>query len=755
MKKEVFVTTLAVAIAAQVSSPMVAAQMLEEVVVTAQKRSESLQDVPISVSVLGGDKMDDAGIDKMEDLVGFVPNIHMTETGTSTQLRIRGIGTGNNQGFEQSVGQYVDGIYYGRQQLIRAPFMDLERVEVLRGPQPTLFGKNSIAGAVSYTTAKPTDEFVGELATSFEFEAADALETSVILSGPLTQQLSARLAVRYYEEDGYIDNLGTGNSSPEREENTVRGTLLWDDGENLEVILKLEHGTFDSDGRATETVLDVGSGFSNILAGTGGKAFESNLDYKNATNDVEFSENELDNYTLTVNYELSNMTLTAISGFVSYEFSENFDGDFTDTNILEFPMAEDYDQFSQELRFTSPGGERLNWITGLFYQTSDLNFHDEATFPAGGYLEGLGSPLGNKIIARDYASDSDLWAVFAIADFSLTDFLRVSVGARYTEEKKDGSRVVQLLVHDPRGPASSDDADILAALNVETEQGTGHHLKGDRKEEAFTPQVNVQWDVTDESMLYASWSQGFKAGGFDARANTTASFEFDEEEASAFEIGAKNTFLDGSLSLNVAYYFTDYDDLQVSQFDGGLGFTVGNAKSTEVQGVEIDGRWAATENLTIAYAAAYNDFEYKDFSTGNCYQGQTPDGSMPGLCDYTGKTSPYAPELTANLSFDHTISLTDYLQLRSTLDFAYVDEHFISPNLDPRVIQEAYTTVNVRVAVESETWDLALIGKNLTDEEIRTYANNVPLSGSTFGQETYYAFIKRPMTVAVQGRYHF
>ena len=182
--------------------------ILEEITVTAQKRPETLQDVPISVNVLGNDVLRDAGLDKIEDIQSYVPNLQMTESGISTQMYVRGIGTGNNQGFEQSVGMYIDGVYYGRQQLIRAPFFDLERIEVLRGPQGVLFGKNTIAGALNMTTAKPTDEFSGSV--SLEGGDHGILDARAVVSGPFSDNVRGRLAVRSYEEDGYYRNTFRG-----------------------------------------------------------------------------------------------------------------------------------------------------------------------------------------------------------------------------------------------------------------------------------------------------------------------------------------------------------------------------------------------------------------------------------------------------------------------------------------------------------------------------------------------------------------
>ncbi len=734
---------------------------LEEVVVTAQKRAESLQDVPISVSAVGGEKLADAGIEKVADLTAYVPNLHMTETGISTQLRIRGIGSGNDQGFEQSVGQYVDGIYYGRAQLIRAPFLDLERVEVLRGPQSILFGKNSVAGALNMTTAKPTEEFEAEISGSYEPDA-NMREVTAIVSGEITDGLMGRLAYRSYKEDGYIENTFTGDDEPNHDEEAIRATLVWDATDDLSITFKAERDTFDIKGRQIEIIEDE-TNYSGLLSGAFGQpAFDDNLDYKRQADGNDYSENELENYTLTVDYQIGDYTLTSVTGYVSYDFTDNCDCDYTPAEVFTLPLEEEYSQLSQEIRLTSPGGETIDWIVGAFYQENDQEFDDSIQVTTTSILPGalyrgeadraFFLDLAGTEAPRHYEQSSETWAVFGQATWNITDAVRLTLGGRYTSEDKEGER--SLDIASIGGAVTADTVKAYGALGVETNQGTGHDLDGDRSESAFTPLVNVQWDVNEDVMAYASYTTGFKAGGYSARANNTASFEFDEEQVTSFEVGAKTTLLDGAAELNIAYYYTEYEDLQIAQFDGILGFNVGNAKESTVQGIELDGRWLITEGLTMSYAASYLDFEYKDFRNGNCYSGQTPDGDVVDgrqLCDYTGKSAQYTPKKTMNLSLDYIYPLTDELELRSTVDAQYLDSQNVDPNLDPRNQIDAYTTVNARLALSADQWSVALVGKNLTDEEIVTYAGKVPLAPAG----TEYGFVKRPRTVAIEGKYRF
>ncbi|MFQ3201720.1 MAG: iron complex outermembrane receptor protein, partial [Zhongshania sp.] len=231
------------------------AAMLEEVVVTAQHRTQSLQDVPVSVSAISGEKMMEAGINRMEDLQAYVPNLTVTESGISTDIFIRGIGTGMNQGFEQSVGMYVDGIYYGRAQLARAPFLDLARVEVLRGPQNILHGKNSIAGAVNLITADSTEYFEGLFSTLYEPKFDDNVH-DLMLSGPITDTVGFRFAARLREYDGFMENLFLGTTGPQYDQQTYRIKLNWQATDQTKLSLKLETGSFDTVGRQGEVIND-------------------------------------------------------------------------------------------------------------------------------------------------------------------------------------------------------------------------------------------------------------------------------------------------------------------------------------------------------------------------------------------------------------------------------------------------------------------------------------------------------------------
>ncbi|MBL4941669.1 MAG: TonB-dependent receptor [Colwellia sp.] len=758
---------------------------LEIIEVTAQKRSADAQKTPISLNVLSSDDLKEKGIEKIDDLQYSVPNLHMTETGISTQIYIRGIGTGNNQGFEQSVAQYIDGVYYGRQQLLRMPFLDLERIEVLKGPQSILFGKNSVAGALNMSSARPTQDLNASFDVSYQPEFG-ATEINGMVSGGLTDTFSARLAVRDYQEDGYIENTFRNRDETERSEQAFRLSLLWEPSDDLNFLLKIEQAKFEGTGRQIEIVRDDPNPVTNLvfaqylgLFGHPGGITESEINFERQADNDEFSQNELDNITLTANYMFGDYTLTSITSLVSYEFTEECDCDYVAAPVFNVDINENYDQFSQELRIVSPLSDTFDWIGGFYYQSNETDFDDRIKVPSNSILPLANpalAPLAGTSAGRNYTLDSDMWSVFFQGNFHVSDDLTVTLGARYTSEEKSGSRVVNIreLAGSTIGSgnlAANPMAAILydVAFGVQNEQSPlspqGHNLAGTREESSFTPLINVQYQINTDIMTYVSAATGFKAGGFDARGNNVDSWEFEEEEATSYEWGIKSSLLDKTLEVNVAVYRTEYDNLQISQFDGRLGFNVGNAKETLVQGVELDGRWLMIDSdagtLTMNYALAFLDHEFKDFKNGNCYNRQTPDGDFgPGgvqLCDFTGKSGQYTPKFTGSLGFDYfvPISFLGFEYFRANLGFYRSSEQNVHPNLDPLYDIDGYTKVDARIALEAENWSIALFGRNLTDEKTITYAGNVPLSGSSFGTNTFYGFIDRPATIGVQLQYNF
>ena len=724
---------------------------LDDIIVTAQKRAEGLSDVPISISAVSGKQVESYGQTNLEQISSSVPNLKITQTAIANRIAIRGIASGDNKGFEQSVAMFVDGVYYGRDQLSRLPLVDMERVEVLRGPQPTLFGKNAIAGAVNITTRSPTDEFEGTVSGLYEFNHKE-LQLTGVLSGPLSDGIEARVVGYHRSMDGYFYNQKLKRNEPNVDEYYVRGKVEFDKGGPLAAELKLEYADFAMKGQPRDVFGAVG----NYNAVFQGPFFVSTVpDYVREDNGYE-SRNKVFGATLNANLEIGEHTLTSVTSLLDYKTREIVDVDFSGISFLDGTnLREDYRQFSQELRLTSPGGEAFNYIGGVYYQHAKLDVQDFTLFNP--TFLGLGAPfnaLGDTRNDRDYSQTSDLISAFAQGELSLTDQLRVTAGARFNHEKKSGRRSLAIV----QGPLSTAPAAVVAAvfraLNIEA-----HSIAGKLSEDSFNPMVNVQFDATDDLMLYASYARGTKAGGFDIRSNSLptsttvakpGAFEFQDESADNFEAGLKYKGRD--LAFNLSFYRTKYKDLQVNIFDGTLNFNVRNAAAARTQGIEADFRAALAEGLTISGAIAYLDFKFTNFTDGQCYYLQTP--GPGGFCDYSGKRNALSPKWSGNLNVDYWTPVGSDLKLSFNVNADFSSSYIAAANLDPRTYQGSYAKLGARIALGQidNRWEVALIGRNLTDQRILQTGSAMPLATTITGGagNAYNGIVDRPRTIAVQ-----
>ncbi len=777
---------------------------LAEIIVTAQKRAESLQDVPIAVSAVGGAKIQEAGINRIEDLKNYVPTLFMTETAIGNNISIRGIFSGVNPGFEQSVGTYVDGVYRGRPQQTRAPFFDLERVEVLRGPQSILFGKNSVGGALNITTARPTREFEAMVSALYE-DRYDEQEISASVSGPFTDRFRGRFAGRYREVDGHLYNATLSTDDPGREEKMARVWLEFDVRENATVSLKAETGEFNVTGRQIEITTETpatagpftGLTYSQILAvfGQDPSVLNNTADYVRSSNG-DSSKNDTDEFVLQSDLQIGENTLTFINAYSKYKFSELCDCDFTGGNVFNVSMDEHFDQTSHEIRLTSPTGGKIEYILGAYYEESDLEFHDTILLPSNSVLVPVlnanpafnGTPLqgvaGTAVAGtgtpRDFKQDAESYSAFAQFSWNMTEEFRSTLGLRYTKDKKNATRSLRIteIDGDPLAGLQAALAPTVYANVFNVRRTDLHNLSGSREEDKVLPSVTFEWSPDDNTMLYTSWSKGSKSGGYDARsnnptvppgtlctapntpvgclpANGVGTFEFEDEDATTFELGTKLR-LGGSFEINAALYMTDFDNLQVSTFDGVLGFNVRNAGESEVKGLEIDMRWQATDTLQLYSSIAYTDFEFLNY-IGQCAFGQPADAPDGINCNYKGKTNEFVAPWVITLGGSWVQPISTNLQLHIGADVYYTDPYFVAPTIDPKQTQESYYKVNGRVGIGQQdgSWDVSLVGKNLFNEQILPYGNDTPLAGRTFGAFSAWRFVEPGSTVALQATMRF
>ncbi|MFV0275649.1 MAG: TonB-dependent receptor, partial [Parahaliea sp.] len=764
------------------------AQQLEEVVVTAQKRVQSMQDVPISVTAVSGEAIRNAGIPDFEALSASIPNFSVSRNPVSDTVSIRGVNSDGQGGTEQSVGIYVDGIYRGRSIQSRYAFFDLAMLEVLRGPQGTLFGKNTIAGALNITTGNPTDEPEGNLSVMYETEHEET-ELQGYVAGPVTDSLRGRLAFLSRQmDDGWVANTGYDETFDNKEW-ALRGTLAWDASDALTARLKYEHSDFDLTGSSYDTIVN-GSNYPGDPVPWNGRinirnAFPTDPRVDEAINlgTSLYMDGDADEVSLNVDYATTGGTWTAILGYSAYDYIRGQDADFGPLPVLGAIDRQDFDQSSVELRYASEGGDRLTWLAGVYWQKSNLWTNGDV--PVNAHFLGAAlaaTPLGADwaAIGREHGSvtrEAGLdqyarsWAFFGQATYQLTDSLSTTLGLRYGEDEKKGRQ--RALVKSPAGERLSGGPTLGPALWYLAVFDLSAHDIGGLKinEDSVSWTANLSWNINDDIMLYTTVNTGFKGGGFNAAGLGTLDLAtgqditrpddliYDEEEATAYEIGAKMRLAGGSAEVNIAYFMMDFDDLQTTQFTGATGYIVTNAARAETQGIELDWRWQVTEKLRLSGSAGWIDFEFKDYKNAGCTSQQIIDSGLNAascataeLNDLSGRTNQDTPELTATVSGLWVQPLGDSFELRSQLDVIYSDDYYATGDLDPNTVQDSFTKVNANLTFGpvSGKWDLSLIANNITDEETFLFASDVPLfAGSHIGG------MQRTRTLALRGRYNF
>jgi len=859
-------STLALAIATA-SSGAYAAQ-LEEIIVTAQKRAQSMQDVPISMTAIDGKRMEDAGITSFAELSGFVPNLGISENAVNTIISMRGISVGANQSFEQSVGVYVDGVHYGKSRQIRTGLFDLQQVEVLRGPQGILFGKNTLAGAINVTTAEPAmgEGFSGKAALSVETDDGEMLEGHINYSPSDT--LGFRFAVRDRKDGGYMENTfateanGAPTAMPTTDETIWRFTTMWDPTENVSV--KFTHGesdyirvggpgmvtTFASETNipASNQVMFavMGASFPNYAAdvasgeigafrdgrSTGGLALAQSLgrDMSSLEEKFEGTSTQTSDSALRIDIELDNgYSLHSVTGRNKYDYEDGMDADWLPVTFIGRSDISDYSQTSQEFRIASPTDRDFSFVAGGYWSKGEQNI--DRTVIVDGTLgnpdlmkviTGLGNPangtgsflafskaqiagaiLGAQGVTdpaaigawmatptgigtvnafwgvdgmgmwnqagrvSEYNLETDTMAVFFQGTYNLSDTLTLTAGVRYTEEDKEAFAKADLTAS-YTGLATPNDSEFLAALQAASFGVWAHDFNEKRSTDQVIPAANLQWAPSDTSKYYISYSEGFKSGGFNSvddqnpeiaadgtalRTTPGIGFEYDDESASSFEIGGKHVLMDGAMNLNWAYFNSEYEDQQVSTFVG-LGFVVANAASSEIQGIEMDMTWQATDELRLGVAMAFLDGNYGNFDAAGCTATQASallglgtltssspvtsamgcqqqflgDGSASGSSqDISGGQlgSDYSGSITA----DYIKPLDNGLVWFAGLDVNFTDMYYMTGDLDPIDIQEGFEKINIRTGIRGDNWDVMLFGRNITDEITASGAADVPLAG--------------------------
>lgn len=740
---------------------------LEEVIVTAQKRNQSLQDVPIAVVAVSSKKIVEAGIQGLDDLSTYVPNVSIIKNpggGSPSGITVRGISSGNNAGFEQSVGMFIDGVYAGRSRQFLIPFLDVGSVEVLKGPQGALFGKNTVAGAMIINSAKPTDTFEAELRGRYELEY-NSNEYVGIVSGPLTDNLTGRLATTYQDRGGYMSNLVSGSEDPEVENSLIRGSLVWSPSDELEVYAKLEYAEQRTTGTNTQFTSTAGN-FRGLVKHVDVITSLEDGKFDNKTTqdgpNEEFSNTDSLNAAIQVDWELvSGATLTSLTGYSEYDTDSLMDGDTSDLHLFEAIKDEEFQQFSQEFRLASAEGESLDYMVGVYLETQTLTGRggtDISLLPLAAYLP---LPAIQTSANAPFDQDADTAAAFGQISWQFMDDWTLTGGVRYSYVEKEATKGNVISDLGKTTPTSNPVINMVAAQLLQVTPG---ELKDDRSTNNLSYSANLAWDYSSTGMTYLRYARGYKSGGFNPSNNGLDPnvFEFDDEEVNSIELGAKMTLLDGAATLNLAAFHTEVNDLQVSSFVDN-GFVVGNAAKSTSQGLEAEARWIAAPFLNFAFSVGYLDSEYDDFPGAPCTAtqlavddpvaagcvGWTAADPGAGLTNRSGEVAGRSPEWTSTFITNVMFPVGDSMVFKGTLDLLHEDE--LNERTHPNY-QASYYKINARMALvdNSDVWEVALTGKNLTDET--TYAEGF---GSGFFTGSWVKSRMAPRTYSLDLIYRF
>ena len=748
---------------------------LEEVVVTAQKREQSLQDVPISITAFTGAELVDRGINQIDTLDEITPNMRIQSgagvNGNIPVFSLRGVGFQTDPSTVSSspVAVHVNEVPYPYPVVATGLLFDMDRVEVLRGPQGDLFGLNTTAGTVNFITARPTEDFFGSVL--LEYGEFDSTKLEGVVSGSLSDNVRARLAVSHDARgEGWQTNFLTGQKLGEMERTGFRATLEADLTDSFSATLIGHAYDEDSDAYGVRPLsttygllwwllpdpTDVTAG-SNV---NGTTSWGSNVFYPGQT---PFIKRQGAGGSLRLDWDLGNTTLTSITGFEQFDREDSTDADGSDRLLFDYIFQTDLEMFSTELRLASNTDNAVSWLVGASYaddtthQTSAFDLRDEALYPG--------------IAVQAPIQKRDITAVFGHMEWALNDRWTLIGGLRYTEENRsqtqqgtfqagDGSDLIALLTGFQPGPTLLSIGDTLTSSRVPgdtslptdgivpclagivCQPGTVGGYSDAITYDDWSGKIGLNFFVNDDWMLYGSFSRGFKSGGFaDLAAAIRDNFVPTKAEyLNAFELGAKGTIND-QLRLNTSVFYYDYEDQQVVDniVDPIIGpiLAIVNAPESEVYGFEVEAHWVPTDNLTIIQNLGYSHGEFKTFNRLDFIavfdQANDPNWNgifTPVFQDAAGLDIGF-PEVQYYGAFIYDTPVgSGNLSTRFTFDYSYQSETnlnqtwvgFVDPTETGSTDVDAYWIANARISLLSEnSWELTLFGDNIFDEEYEQY----------------------------------
>jgi iron complex outermembrane recepter protein len=755
---------MAASLVGSAMTPAFSAQ-LEEVMVTAQKRVQSVQDIPISISAVSGDAMRENLVTDIFDLRAVVPALEVRAVdppSQGTSFAIRGLGTSVfNMGFEPTVATFIDGVYRSRSGLVSgSDLVDMARVEVLKGPQGTLFGKNSTGGVVSFYTNPPVlDETSGHVELSYE--EYNTVRANGVINFPLMQgKAAARITGSIASGDGQVDNKANGNEIHDRDRWNIRGQFLFEPTQDLSIKLSADYAELDE---ACCTPLryenDPRTGAVNrpLAESIGSTIIDpADIDDMDVALNIDPSlEAEDVGASLDINWSFGGVTLTSITAWRDYEDEGIKDNDFTGVDVLRSVQSlPEVSLFSQELRLAGTAEnflQGLDWTVGAYYAEEDIELINDFIWGQQGVITSNAKAYG-----ANFEQSGETMAVFAHGILALTDRLSLTAGLRYTSDEKDGSlRNEHPLVEVPFPPFMIPAVFPLPVV---------YDYDADVDDSATTGTLSLQYDLSDDVMTYVSYSTGFKSGGISMTRDAAGALlgftpagpigpfpsvdpTFDKETAESFEAGVKSTLLGGSMRLNAAVWYTEFDDLQVQVLNPDGSFAVTNVEGAESYGIEVDGDYSANDYLTFNASVQWVDATYADDVGGLTTPIPVGGENLPFVSDWTG---------SVGFVFDAPItdSLNGFVSGNMFARSSYLADP--DPALDRK--QDGYELYSLRAGVRTtdDSWEVAAWCRNCTDERVVNSQFQIPFDGALFfPHSTTWSHVGAPRIMGITGTYRF
>lgn len=649
---------------------------LEEVIVTAQMRNESAQSIPIAIGAYDKKFIDQVGASSLTEMESAIPNINFGrgDRNTRGEIGIRGVGDySRNIGTNARVAVYIDGVLTGRSSSFDQSLLDVAHIEVLRGPQGTLAGTNALAGAINIVTQKPEEHFKAELLTNTGNYNLQSLTGKINL--PLTADLFASLLIGTTQQDGYIDNVTLDRDLQGINRDVAKLKFRYVGVESF--LLDIGFDYLKDDDQSTNAEALANGGLNGFTLAPKPFVVAHNAD--------EFEQRELKGATIEANYETSgSFRWTSITGIRANEFTELSEEDYSPLDVAISIFDEKSDQFSQELRFASPKGDKGDYVIGAYFLDQDISTERSAITGT------LFRPSPNASIQTPATAEVQSTSLFMHGNYYLDSQWSLTGGVRFVHETKNIDY-------------SSVDS-IGLFIDVD-------HLRDQMTFDEPLPKFGINFQLTPDVLLYTSVARGYKSGGWNADFITTLeNFQFDPEYAINYEIGAKTAFLDKRLIFNVAGFVTKFDDFQVFQFvptqASGAVLSLTNAGKVTSQGVELDINALLTDHLSISFNTAYTQARFDEFKNGG------------GLgVDYDDNYLSYAPEHTYFIAIDYSRPLFQQTEMYAHIDYGYTGDYFSNPNNTPDNAIPNYFSANARLGISIDTqWDISLWMKNITDE---------------------------------------